>query len=286
MLLNKAQFSFRYVAVVWFACIFCCSADKVWADAGTSEVSNNNNISRGSLHGVLRPIEDIQQSSRAAGVIEKFGAEEGQQVNAGDVLVQLNSEVERATVKRAEAVWESTKNECDRTQRELDRVTKLYQDEKLPVGSKKDVEDAQGAYLAAVSRRKQAEAEVEIAKAQLNERMITAKISGILLRRTRSVGEAVERLEPVVRIVDVSKLSLTVYAGADLLGKFKKGQPVRLMVENGAGRGTPLPATVSQIDPVMDAETSTFRIKLEVQPGEMVQPGIPVMLEIPSEVNP
>lgn len=240
------------------------------------------NVSRGSLRGVLMPTETRQLSARAAGVIEKFGAEEGQHVKAGDLLVQLNSDVERAEVARAEAVLESANAEVERTKRELERATQLRNDS---IGSKKDFEDAQHQYAMAAAGKKRALADLDLARAKLNERIIVAPIAGLVTRRTREIGEAVERLEQVVRIEDASRLELTVYGSAELLGKFKAGQKAGITLEDGAGRGTTIAGVVSYVDPTMDPTTATFRIKLEIQPDGNAQAGIPVTLQMPSEVN-
>lgn len=239
-------------------------------------------VSRGSLRGVLKPLDTRQLSARAAGVIEKFGAEEGQHVVAGDLLVQLNSDIERADVARAEAVLESVVGELERSKRELERTKALQRDS---IGSKKDLEDAEYAQLTAVARRKQASADLEMANARLKERSIHAPIAGLLFRRSREVGEAVERLEPVIRLVDASKLELVVYGGPELLGKFKQGQKARMMVDSGPATETQISGIVSYIDPTMDPDSGVFRIKIQIEPTLQVQPGIAVSLQLPSEVN-
>jgi RND family efflux transporter MFP subunit len=237
-------------------------------------------VSRGSLRGVLRPVDSRQLSARAAGVIERFGAEEGQQVAADDLLVQLNADVERADVARAQAVVESVNGELARAQRELERTREL---QKEAIGSKKDLEDAEYAHLVAVARQKQAQADLEMAKARLRERSITAPIAGMVFRRTRAVGEAVERLETVIRLVDASKLEMIVYGGPELLGKFKQGQTVRVLVETGPATESQVPGTVSYVDPTMDPDSGVFRVKIQVEPTAQVQTGITVSLQLPSE---
>lgn len=239
-------------------------------------------VTRGSLRGVLTPVEDLQLSSRATGVIEKFGANEGQRVNAGDLLVQLNSDVERAEVARAEAVLESTNAEWEHTRRELERRTTLRRDS---IGSEKEFEDAQYAHQIATARRKQAQADLDAASARLRERAIFSPIAGLLFKRTRSIGEAVERLENVVRVIDASKLQLVVYAGPDLLGKFSENKAARITVDTGPARGEQVAAQIAYIDPVLDPESGTFRIRLHVDPTDKVQPGISVTLQVPTEVN-
>lgn len=244
--------------------------------AGTSMVT------RGSLRGVLKPIATRQLSAHAAGVVEKFGAEEGQQVVAGDLLVQLNSDIERADVARAEAVLESVNGELERAKRELKRTQDLQRDS---IGSKKDLEDAEYGQLTAIARQKQASADLEMAKARLKERAIHAPIAGLVFRRSREVGEAVERLEPVIRLVDASKLELIVYGGPELLGKFKQGQKARMMVDTGPASETQISGIVSYIDPTMDPDSGVFRIKIQVEPTQQIQPGIAVSLQLPAEVN-
>lgn len=237
-------------------------------------------VTRGSMRGVLIPVQNLQLSSRAAGVIEKFGAEEGQVVSAGDMLVQLNADIERADVARAQAVVESTTAESYRANLELERSQKLRRDS---IGSEKDLEDAQYANVLAAARRKQGVADLEMAQARLRERAVFAPIAGLVFRRTRAVGEAVERLETVVRLVDATKLELVIYAGPELLGKFKKDQNAKILVETGPARGTVVTGTISYVDPTMDPESGAFRVKISVEPSDTVQSGIAVTLQLPSE---
>ncbi len=252
------------------------------AVAAAGDVAVPSVISRGSLRGVLRPAESVQLSARAAGVVEKFGAEEGQRVAKDELLVQLNSDIERAELSRAEAVLETFTQELARATRELDRATTLN---KESIGSQKEFNDAQSAAAIADARRKQAVAEVGVAKARLKERAIFAPFSGLVFRRTRSVGEGVERLEPVVRLIDASKLEFVIYAGPELLHRFKLGSTLRIALEGQPTTGSTIPGVVSQIDPTMDPESGTFRVKLTVEPSETAQPGLSGALQLPSEVN-
>lgn len=243
-----------------------------------------SSVPRGQLRGVLVPSETVYLSAREPGVIEKFGADEGDHVVKDQLLVQLNADVQKAELTRAEAVLETAVNEEQRAKREMERTKNLFEGTP-PSGSLKDVEDAVSVHQIRMGQRKQAEAEVLLAKAHLRERAIYATFDGVLFRRTHVIGEAVERLESVVRVINASKLEFVVYGGADLTGRFKAGQSVRILVESGAGRNTEISGVVSYVDPTMDPETSTFRVKISVEPSEKVQSGISVLLQLPSEVN-
>jgi membrane fusion protein (multidrug efflux system) len=268
-----------HLASVAIACLGL-SAQPTWSQPGQNPPGAS--VSRGSLKGVLVSAVRCDLSSKAAGVIEKFFADEGQRVSAGDKLVQLNADIERADLTKAQAALAAANVDFDRTKADLDRIQPLFQKDKI--GSQKEFEDAGFIHQGAIARQNIAKADVEMAEARLNERAIYAPISGLVLRRTRQIGEAVERLEPVVQLVDPSKLELLVYAGADLLGKFKEGQSARILMEDGPARGTATTATVSFVDPIMDS-TGTFRIKLAVEPTDKVTSGMAVSLQLPSEVN-
>jgi len=265
---------------LWLAPLLVALSGPAPVRADTPSSATSMEAGHPPLRGVLMPTVDRQLSSRAAGVVEKFGAEEGQLIAIGDLLVQLNADIERAELARTEAVLESTRAEYDYTGRKLERRAQLRREE---IGSEKDFEDASHAHRLAEARRKQAEAEVSMARARLAERSILSPISGILFRRSRSVGEAIERLEPVVRVVDASKLEFLVYAEADLLGRFMLHDVVTVVLQGGPGNGQQVPATVSSIDPILDAESGTFRIRFAMQPGEHVHPGIAVTVDISTE---
>lgn len=239
-------------------------------------------VSVGSLRGILRPIRDLSLPARSSGIIEKYGAAEGDHVEAGAMLVQLDSDVEQAEVSNAEAALDRTNAELERAKRELDRTTILRNDS---IGSKKDFEDAQLARAVAEAQRKQALANLDTARSHLADRTITAPFPGLFYKRTREVGEAVERLEAIVRLVDASKLVLVIYAGADLFGKFTIGQKTHIVLDSGPARGTQPEAVVTYVDPIMDPETGTFRIKLEVALTDTVQPGMSATLQIPTELH-
>jgi len=267
---------------VFSLCLWSALALLTTGVRGQPTTDSSKSVGVGSLRGILRPARDLSLPSRAAGVVEKFGAAEGQRVAAGDVLMQLNDDVERAEVANAEAVLESTSAELERAKRELDRTTILRSDS---IGSKKDFEEAQLANALAAAKRKQAVAELDTARAHLAERTIIAPFPGLLFKRSREIGESVERFESVVRLVDASKLVLVIYAGAELLGKFTEGQKIHILIDSGPARGAQPEATVTYVDPIMDPETSTFRIKLEVGLTDKIQPGMSATLQLPSEVN-
>lgn len=267
---------------VCFLVTLCVSATSVSAQPSTP-VSGARPVSRGSLRGVLMPLHDLQLSSRAAGVIEDFPVAEGETVKEGDLLVQLNADVERAELAQAEAMLEGASSEEDRARREYERAEALRRDS---IGSERDYEAAKYAFERAAAQKKQATATVAVARARLQERSLYAPISGLMFKRSKSVGEAVERLETVVRVVDSSKLELVVYVGSELFGQFTKETTVQVVLEDGPGRGTSLDGAIVHVDPIIDPQSGTFRVRVQVPPSQQVQPGLSAIVQLSGETLP
>jgi RND family efflux transporter MFP subunit len=265
-------------------CFVCLAAVGTVSGEVAAPRAPSSSVSRGSMRGTLRPERDLSQPARASGFIEKFGAEEGQPVKKGDLLVQLNADKERAEVERARALVEIAASEVARTTADLKTADELLNDP-LKIGSKQKVQDAQFAHALALGRKREADANLTIASDRLNERATLAAISGTVVRRWRGVGEFVEQGEQIARVIDVSKLYVEFYLGPELRDKFTRGQTAKILIEEGSAQGTTIPAQVVSIDPFMLPETSTFRIRLEVEPSEKVQVGMPVILQLPSEVH-
>ncbi|MEO5959873.1 MAG: efflux RND transporter periplasmic adaptor subunit [Opitutaceae bacterium] len=238
---------------------------------------------RGTFNGILKPARDVSLPARAIGVVEKFGFEEGQFVTKDALLVQLNADVERAEVDRAKAVLGNASKEVERTAADLARIKALRADD---IGSVKELQDAQSLNDSAVGRKTIAELELAVANAKLKDKSIFAAFPGLLVRRFKEIGEAVERNESVVRVMDVSKLYLEIYAGADLIGKFAEGQTATLFtIDERSTKGSEIPAVVSRVDPEMMPETRTIRIKFQTEPSEKIRVGTEVILQLPSEVH-
>jgi len=268
----------RLAALVCVAAFPCLPVAQAQAQSQVSAA-----VSRGSLRGILTPLYDLQLSSRAAGVIEELPVAEGQTIKKGDLLVQLNADIERAEVTQAEAVLEAAEAEFERMQREFERAKALRRDS---IGSERDFENAESQVIRAAAQKKQATAALDVARARLRERGLYAPIDGLMFKRTKEVGEAVERLETVVRVVDASKLELVVFAGAELFGRFRNNETVDVSLEDGLARGRTVQGTIVHVDPIIDSQSGTFRVRVQVLPSNEVQPGLTAHLNLPQEQTP
>ncbi|NND60701.1 MAG: efflux RND transporter periplasmic adaptor subunit [Gammaproteobacteria bacterium] len=228
---------------------------------------------------VIEPHMLSDVSSQVDGVVDSIAVERGEQVKKGQVLVQLDSRVERATVayaqRRAASTAEIRANRAsaDFSARRQDRVQTLYQDKVLSL----DQMDETGtqARLAKLNLMRAEEslslAKLDLARAQTNlaQRTITSPIDGVVVERYLSPGESVEE-KPILRVAQIDPLRVEVIVPVAHLFDITVGQSAIVSPEYPVT--DTYQATVTIVDKVADAASGTFRVRLELPNPELKVP--------------
>lgn len=270
----------RFLADLCFAIIGSCGAFDLRAAAPAAPTDAKewrvdwNSINRGSLRSIVRPAQDIRLSSRAAGIIQRYEAEEGQTIKSGDKILVLDDDQEKAEVDQAEAVLRGAQADLERAESEFERTKPLSAER---IYSTKQFADAKFSLEAARSRVAQANAALVLAKVRLANRTITSPISGIFLKKTKEVGESIERFEPVARIIDRSYLEIIVYCDASLYDTLSGTTEVAVQVSKSEDRHVVVQGKVTYIDPIIDS-TGTFRIRVRLPSSADIAPGLTAVL--------
>lgn len=234
---------------------------------------------RGSFRSVLRPAIDVSLSARAAGVVDALHIPEGQPVTAGQAIMTLDSDQERAEVANAEAAMRGAKAELERAAAEYERIQRLRVDN---IYSEKQLLDAKAQAALAQSRYDQSVASLEMARVRLANRSIVSPISGIFLKTNKLVGEAVDRYETVARVVDVTSLEMVVFCDARYFSLFKTGQQVDVRVFKSTEDQPIVSGLVVHTDPIVDPSSGTFRVKIKLERSEQSIPGLSALLMAPA----
>lgn len=138
-----------------------------------------------------QPAAGAQIAAPSAGVVAKVNVIAGQQVQKGDVLVELNSGT--ATFDYAQA--------------QAGRQKKLFEQQNTSLKSLQDAE------------------------AQLAALQVTAPVSGTVTRLTVKPGEAVDVNMPVAEVIDLSRLAISSEIPAAEAADLKIGQEVQVQSE-------------------------------------------------------
>ncbi len=260
---------------------------------------------------------EVDVATKAPGRVEAVLVKEGDMVEAGQVLAQMDAAVLRALLQEAEA-WQrqaegernvsiaiAKRREAEHAlaQKDLDRAVPLAKQnaisqQKLDTDVTKE-QTAKMVWEAAKAQMTSAEAAIELAAAKIEK--VKADIADATLRspcggrveyRLVEPGEVIPAGGRVVTLLDITDVYMTFFLPTAQAGKVAIGADARIVLD--ALPGLPIPAKVSFVSPTAqftpkEVETRTereklmFRVKVKVDPkllkhyAERVKTGLPGM---------
>ena len=228
---------------------------------------------------LIEPMMVINVGSPAQGIIKSLKVERSELVEAGQVIADLQSDVELAALEqaraRAQMVGEIRAREADLAlaHQSKSRVAELFEKSMASTQQRDEayakVKVAEMAVKQAIERRSLAEHEYNWSRAILQRRTIKSPIAGVVVERRAYPGEFVYE-NPIMTIAQVNPLRVEVILPIELYGQLKTGMSAQVYPEIG---GVPRPATISVIDRLMDPGSSTFGARLELPNENYEIPG-------------
>ena len=196
---------------------------------------------------ILEAKEEAFVVARASGIVEHIFVEEGDYVEKGQVLAQLDK-------KRYEFNLSKARADLTGIEKELSKIKKVY--------SSKLVSDDTFDKLTA--QYEAAKAVLALAELDLKETTITAPISGYIAERNAKVGNLTESFqrERMFHIVQQKALQGIVYLPESEMASISAKQNASLKIA-ALGNAT-VSGYVERISPVVDATTGTFKVTLTV----------------------
>jgi RND family efflux transporter MFP subunit len=226
--------------------------------------------------GLIEPYEVVNIGTPSDGIVAKVSVDRGSPVARGQVLVELESTVERAALEKAkamatfEAEIDLQKTQLDYARRANDRIkglTAISAHEKDQAAT----EILLTQYRLEKARENHALAQLELKRTEalLGRRWIKSPISGVVVERYVSPGEYVAN-QPLLRLAQLDPLRVEVVVPAQMFGKIKPGMTATVVPELPEyGEQT---ATVTIVDKVIDSASSTFGVRLELPNSEQTMP--------------
>ena len=220
---------------------------------------------------MLEPYEVVEISSAVEGVIESIHVDRNDFVSKGQLLVELDDEVETTQVELA-AARAALKTNIDLRRTELafnersqDRLEQLYASNTISLHIKDEAETDTSKSRLQLKNARDAQqlARLELAKAKaiLALRSMHSPIEGVVIARHKVAGEFVED-QSILRIAQLNPLKVEVIVPVELFGQIQKGMMVEVVPEH-SGREA-LMARVTMVDRVIDPASGTFDVKAEL----------------------
>lgn len=237
---------------------------------GIAKAERTEIVEELTLTGTLTSPHRAELSAEVQGRVATIAVDAGDQVEAGQTLLELDDEIARLELAQAEASLREAVTELEDAQRRLREAQDLAKRKGIPDTEVRTRAAEMNALSAVVDRRR---AELGHREALLERHSVEAPFAGVIARRMADLGEWVGPDTPVLELVAVDRLRLDLQVPQVYFGRVAQETPVSVRL---AGRPQdPLEVRVTRIVPVSDPQARTFlaRVALDNSDGRMT-PGM------------
>lgn len=205
------------------------------------------------------PIEAFAEAdviAKVGGEIRELLVEEGDEVKKGQVLARLDGERLRLELNESEA-----------------RLRKLQRDYERNVDLQSKGLISDGDFEKIKYEMEALEAAFNLASLELDYTQIRAPIDGVIAERFVKLGNTISEGEALFSVTSLDPLVAYLHVPEREYRHIAPGQPVGIDID--ALSGEPIAAAVSRVSPVVDPQTGTFKITVEiVDPTRRIKPGM------------
>ena len=204
------------------------------------------------LPAVVEPNQIVTVAAEVAGRVEQVPAKEGSTVRAGDLLIQLNTDL-------LQPQFEIAKAQVERDQIEFDRMTSLFKQNAAP---QRDLDNA--TTQLAISK-----AQLKEVSARLDRTRILAPMAGVLNDLLVEEGEYVQAGTSVAELVDTDTVKVVVQVPERDIPFFVTGQEAEIFAD-AKGQEKSLAGVITFISELADQQTRSTRMEITVQNKERI----------------
>ena len=205
------------------------------------------------------PIEayaDAVVVAKVGGEVRRILVEEGDIVKSGQLLAVLDGDRLRLEMAQAEA-------NLHKLQRDYQRNVDLNERGIISAGDFEKIKYEMEAL----------EASYNLASLEYSYTEIRAPINGTVSERFIKVGNTIAVSTPAFQVTSLEPLIAYLHVPEREYRRIESGQSASIHVD--AIAGSDFPATVARVSPVVDPETGTFKITIEVtDPSLRLKPGM------------
>jgi HlyD family secretion protein len=236
-----------------------------------AEIGPTAQVERGRIErivvatGTIEPEREVEVRSRLSGIVERVLVEAGDEVEAGQPLVEIERELLEAQVAEARARLAGSRAELKRAESELRRALALRRKEMIPESDEDDARARHDAALAAVARD---QAVLDSLLIQLSYATVVAPMKGRILDVDVKRGSAVASVASVtggsrlLTIADDRELHIEGLVDENEISLVKVGQKAAVRTEAHPGRV--FAGEVRKIKPLGERRQNVTYFEVEV----------------------
>jgi RND family efflux transporter MFP subunit len=221
----------------------------------------------------------ISLGVRVPSRIERYLVEEGQQVKAGDALVQLDARQYQAALDSARADLLHARADVELRRKELVRSREL---EHRNVSSQADLDVAENRLRVADAEVARLEANVAKLQVDLEDTVVRAPTSGVILEKMKEVGEIAvpggfAGSGDLIRMANLEDIRAEVDVNEADLARVRLGQPARVTPDAYPERH--YDARVVKMYPQINRQKGTLKVEVKIrEPDAWLKPDMSVRI--------
>lgn len=208
-------------------------------------------------------------AAKIVGRVKTVSVEEGDWVDAGDVLIDIGDAELRANLAAAEARVRMEEINWAHQEKLAERIRSLREQATV---SEENLDDANYKVAAGEQMVANAKAEAARARAMLDETKIRAPFGGVIIRKNVESGDVTAPGEPLLVLEDHSTLKFRTSVKEQDIARIDNGQTVTVTID--ALDDLALAATVTKIVPSGDLSTHEFVVEATLPQQDKLFPGM------------
>ncbi|MBF0186424.1 MAG: efflux RND transporter periplasmic adaptor subunit [Magnetococcales bacterium] len=236
--------------------------------------------------GFTRVVEDLALGLPVAGRIQHLRVKEGDRIARGRVILSLDKRLEdleykrRVVIRDDRTLLDAARQKVEILRRQLTATRTLYENSRSVSRDELDAKELELASATAERQRlelaeKTERLEADLARVQLDQRVLRAPTAGRIVKIHKRQGESVQTHEPVVQLVTITPCLFVANIEEALSENIQMGMKVVLHLKTGS-RTVQTEGTISFISPVLDTASGLLEVhatfdnrKPEIRPGVM-----------------
>jgi len=210
------------------------------------------------LDGVIEATKQATLSAEVSGRIEEINFDVDDRVKKGDVIVRIRDNEYRARLQNAKAALAEAQAGFDDAQSEFNRIRGLY---KKKVVSKAEFDKASANLESSKARVTASQANVSEAQEQLNNTVIRAPYSGIVVERHVELGESTGIGQPIMSGYAIGELRVNVNVPQTIINAVRKFRQTRV---NFLDNSVSIESKKLTIFPFADPKNHSFKVRIDL----------------------
>ena len=210
------------------------------------------------LDGVIEAIHQATLSAEVSGRIEAIHFDVDDIVKKGEVLVRIRDGEYRARLEQGKAALSEAKTIFENADREFKRINGLFKDK---VVSKAQYDQASATLESSRARVKLALAAAHQVQLQLENTVIRAPYSGVVVARHVETGELTGIGQPIMSGYSIGELRVDVDVPQSIINKIRMHRKARVILLD---HKSTIDIDGLTVFPVADSKSHAFRVRINL----------------------